>query len=618
MNKCRVIIFVFITLLISKASNGQEDERWYVVSIGGSPVGYLLEKNDANEDQNTFLIEMNISIGRLGSHVKMETRTIQTEIDGRLVGIDSEMYISNEMKIESVQVMDDHLIIESQGFKRTLPLKSMLTGPEKLEELVRQQIENDQGSIRYTTYSAELGMFFNGRIEFKGTEKVSINGMEFNAIIVEESIQELPYVKKKWLTKNGKLLKSAEPSPFGETEVVWTTKERALSALNNSVDLPEEQYQSSMAYANYRLSHPRELSSIKIMIAQKRPEFGFPHFSGEYQNIISESDEEIVIQINKPILGEMQYNQGNLDEYLAPNAFLDNSDELLIKKTKEVIGDETDDWEKVKLIVAWVRENMSFDAGIALANSREVIRDLRGTCISYAMLTSTMSKAAGIPARFLMGYVYVDGAWGGHAWSEVNINGQWIPIDAAVPNSTNIADAARFYMFRSSLKDGMGKANIAGMQLFGNIDVKILEYSIEGKTNSATGKPYFIKNETYMNPGLQFKMKQLQGFNFSDLDKFFPENTILKQSNGPSDIIVSHWTFGTVEDAEFIMNRILRQTENSEKPEPFKTERYGGIKIKGSEKTMAIIKVDSKTFYTLTATGPNHFDLSAKALEAIN
>lgn len=346
MNKVRLIIFVCISLFIYQGLSGQESDRWYMVSIGGYPVGYLLEKNDGDTTQNTSLTEMNISIGRLGSSVKMQTRTLQIEEEGKLISIKSEMHISNEKKIESVQVMDDHLLIESQGFKRILPLESKLTGPEKLAELVRQQTENDRESVHYTTYSAELGMYFNGRIDFTGTEKVKINGMEFNAIVVEESIQELPYVKKKWLTKEGILLKSTEPSPFGDMEVIWTNMENALHALNNSVDLPEEQYGSSMAYSNYRLSHPRKLSSIKIKITQRRPEFGFPDFSGEYQEIVSQTEEEIILLINKPGLTYGHYELTDFDEYLEPNTLLDNSDEMLLKKTKEVIGAETDDWEK--------------------------------------------------------------------------------------------------------------------------------------------------------------------------------------------------------------------------------------------------------------------------------
>jgi len=617
MNKIRLIILICITSFFSKGLYGQEIDRWYTVSIGGQPAGYLLEKNDGNESQYNSLTEMNISFGRLGSKVKMQTKTLHIEKEGELISINSELHFSNEKKIESVLVMDDHLIIESQGFKRNLPLETKLTGPEKLAELLRQEIKNDRQSIYFTTFSAELGMYLNGKIDFTGTEKVKVNGMEFNAIVAEESIQELPYVKKKWLTKEGILLKSTEPSPFGDMEVIWTNMENALLALNNNVDLPEDHYGSSMAYSNYRLSHPRELSSIKIKITQKRPEFGFPDFSSEYQTILSQTDEEIIIQIDKPKLSHGHYELTELDEYLEPNTFLDNSDEMLIEKTNEVIGSETDDWEKVKLILEWVRKNMQFDAGIAFADSREVIRDMKGTCVSYAILTSAMSKAAGIPARFLMGYVYVDGAWGGHAWSEVHINGQWIPIDAAVPNNTHVADVARFSMDRSSLKIGLGKANIAGMQLFGNIDVDILEYSINGETYTATKEPYILKNDIYTNHGLRFIMKKLTGFEFSDLDLFYPENTILKQNNGASEIVVAHWAYGSPEEAMDIKKILQKRTNNSKQSHQFKIERYEGVKISGTDQTIAILRDGSTSFFTLTITGPSHRELLENALGAI-
>ncbi len=618
MSRFRLIILFVILLFINQVLYGQENERWYVVSLGGNPVGYTLEKNEISGDEKKFLTEVNISIGRLGSSVAMKITTFQYESEGRLLGIDTEMNISNDHKTESMKVMDDHLIIESPEFNRQLPLDRELTGPNRLLEKLGHEIENNNESIQYTTYSGDLGMYLNGKIDFIGSEEIELNGQVFNAVVVEESFKELPIIRKKWLTKNGLLLKSTEPGPFGEMELALTDKENVLSALNNSVDLSEEQYGNSMAYANYRLSHPRNLTSAKIKITQRRPELGFPDFTGEYQKIISKSDTDLVLQIDKPELYLGQNKSENLDEYLEPNHLLDNSDALLISQTKEVIGEQTDDWEKAKLIIDWVANNMIFDAGIVLADSREVIRDLKGTCVSYAMLTATMCKAAGIPARYLMGYVYVDGAWGGHAWAEVNIKGQWIPIDAAVPNDTNIADAARFFMFRSSLMDGMGIANSAGLQLFGNIEVEMLAYAMDGKTKSTTDIPYFIKDKTYINPGLKFSMEKLQGFSFLDLDKFYPENIILKQSNELSEVLVNHWTYGTTIDAEGSIKRILQKSGNQENPLPINKGRFEGLKVTGPDKSIAILKVDTKSFFTLTTSGKEHADLLEKALEAIN
>ena len=50
-----------------------------------------------------------------------------------------------------------------------------------------------------------------------------------------------------------------------------------------------------------------------------------------------------------------------------------------------------------------------------------------------------------------MGFVYLNGIWGGHAWTEMLIDGNWIQMDAAVDNGPGAADAARFYFAESTL-----------------------------------------------------------------------------------------------------------------------------------------------------------------------
>ena len=611
------LITILCSSFLTIGLYGQTNDRWYKVLVAENPVGYVFEQHSSDGTRESLLVEMNISIGRLGKNVTMKTKTIQTEEKGKLVDIRAEMDLSNQIKSKSVKVRNDKLILTSQGMTKKIPLKDDLTGAIQLKKRIFEKIREGWDPITYTTYSAELGMFMNGTLEFIGKEKITLKNEQYSAVVVEENIRELPYKKKKWYGLQGNLLKSVEPSPFGEMKVQWTTKEEALSAFANSVDLPEQQYESSMAVSNHRLSNPREISSIKLRIIQNRPEFGFPDFSGEYQRVVSKSREEVVLQIEKPKVTPSAKKAIDLKPYLEPNAFLDNSDKVLIRKTKEVIDQSTNDWEKVQSIVDWVRGNMSFDAGIALANSRECIRDLKGTCVSYAMLTTTMSKAAGIPARFLMGYVYIDGAWGGHAWSEVYIDGKWIPIDAAIPNSSGIADAARFYMVRSSLQNGMSSANIAGMQLYGNIDVEIKDYRIGKESFTASAEPYVVTNDVYNNPGLKFRMDKIPGFTFIDLDRFYPDKTILSQVNGKSKIEVQHWTFGTENATERGKKKVINQVESLKMPTKSKVGKYDLSLGEGEKRSIALLEDNPNSYFSIIVTGPNHKKNLELAIQAI-
>ena len=62
----------------------------------------------------------------------------------------------------------------------------------------------------------------------------------------------------------------------------------------------------------------------------------------------------------------------------------------------------------------------------------EIIKQRRGDCSEHALLFTALARASGIPAREVLGLTYLnDGlqAFGWHAWCEVAVNGQWVPVD---------------------------------------------------------------------------------------------------------------------------------------------------------------------------------------------
>jgi hypothetical protein len=52
-----------------------------------------------------------------------------------------------------------------------------------------------------------------------------------------------------------------------------------------------------------------------------------------------------------------------------------------------------------------------------------------GDCTEYAALFTALCRANKIPARLEAGYAFDGKVWERHAWSEVWIRGQWIPVD---------------------------------------------------------------------------------------------------------------------------------------------------------------------------------------------
>jgi len=212
------------------------------------------------------------------------------------------------------------------------------------------------------------------------------------------------------------------------------------------------------------------------------------------------------------------------------NAYVQSDDPGLRRTATAVSGEETDVWKTALKLERWVAEVMHFDLGIALAPSTELFMNRRGTCLGYATLLAALTRAAGIPSRVAMGYVYAQGMFGGHAWTEILVDDAWIPLDSAIV-APGTADPARFSLMTSSLSGGAGSLTGGAAQaLFGQIDVRILEFAgPDGRPvivpQNAT--PYRADGGAYDNPWLGIAVTVPKGWKFTKLDAVWPDPAIL-------------------------------------------------------------------------------------------
>jgi len=216
-------------------------------------------------------------------------------------------------------------------------------------------------------------------------------------------------------------------------------------------------------------------------------------------------------------------------QYLEPNAIIQSDDAEIQRLSRELVGTESDTFRAALSLERWVAGNMNFDLGIVFAPATELIRDRRGTCVGYATLLATLARAAGIPSRIVMGYVYALGMFGGHAWAEVLIGERWVPVDAAVVNA-GAADATRISLVASSLAAGLAEISLgAAQQVFGQVGIEILGYETGGKAYpvSPGAGPYSITEDGYENPWLGIRLAKPAGFRFGKLDAVWPDRTVI-------------------------------------------------------------------------------------------
>jgi hypothetical protein len=603
-------------------ANAQKKDSWFIINLGEIPVGYYHESTDIVDNQILTEAQLSIKISRLGSIAKVESeQSFVEDTQGKLISISSNVLLSNDKSLTKAKIEPENVILtNSIGGKETsnnIPYTGDLFGYEgaRLKSLAGLKKEGD--SISYKTFIPEYGMVVICIREYLSKESIEVNGKLMESIKVRDSYTGLPTTRISWLDTEGNLLKSSEPNPFGQMILLKSDQKAAIASSNSTVELSEDQYRGTVAKSNVRLPQARNIESVTIRIKHKLPELGFPDFSGTYQTIINSGDDEVILKIARPTMdGSLEkLSAENKKLFITSTAFLNLEDTMVVKYAKEIVGNESDPWKKSILIRNWVNKNMKFNPGIVIAPSKEIIRNMEGTCVSFATITTTLCRAAGIPARFLMGYVYVDGMWGGHAWAEVNINDSWLPIDAAVVSPSGIADAARFYFARSAVSNGLGECMIGGSQLYSNIEVEILEYTLEGKTYKPKDKLYTFNDKIYSNPGLRISMRALNGFEFKDMDQVYPDNLLLalkNPSNGESVELYQEF-ISQLSDLDRVVK--LRLNDNKLESKIVETNINGcpALRIISDEKSLMAIS-NGLDVFVLIAKGPDSEDILNKAL----
>jgi hypothetical protein len=127
-----------------------------------------------------------------------------------------------------------------------------------------------------------------------------------------------------------------------------------------------------------------------------------------------------------------------------------------------------------------------------------------------------------------MGFVYAGGIWGGHAWIEVLIGHDWIPVDGAL-YSPGPADAARFSCYTSSVETN-SLGSIGGLaQLFSNVDISVQEYSVSGKRTVVPehAKACIVSGNSYRNPWLKLSLSKPAGYRFTGFNLVWPQATLV-------------------------------------------------------------------------------------------
>ena len=123
--------------------------------------------------------------------------------------------------------------------------------------------------------------------------------------------------------------------------------------------------------------------------------------------------------------------------YLTDAPYLSLTDPAIKSTSQQIVGAQTDSYSAVKLIHDWVYNHMTPKGSLGVPRSAsDVIANPVGVCRDYAVLYTSLARAAGIPTKVNAGLVGFKGKFYYHAWASSYVGGTvgWLPVDATMPS----------------------------------------------------------------------------------------------------------------------------------------------------------------------------------------
>jgi transglutaminase-like putative cysteine protease len=126
-------------------------------------------------------------------------------------------------------------------------------------------------------------------------------------------------------------------------------------------------------------------------------------------------------------------------------------------------------WEKAVRIHEWVHDHLAKRPVASLPSALAVLDAKEGDCNEHTVLAVALLRAAGVPARTVVGVVWSAdmGGFGYHAWPEVWL-GRWVWMDPTF--GQEIADATHI-----KLLDGGVERWPELAAFLGQLEIEVLE-----------------------------------------------------------------------------------------------------------------------------------------------
>jgi len=468
------------------------EQTWRALFIEGHKVGYSEQKNvhyqQGSQTRIRREVSEHLSLARFGQphEVHGDLWCVTTE-DGRLVEFTYEIPLGKDTSSEvHGWVEDGRLIVQTATGDRTR--RETFAVPEQLgglfapEHSLRQQ-PLQPGEERSLTMVQQPPFEQVGTVKLMAEEYGPTQLLSGTFKLLEVRCEaELSFggqlARTFWTDREGNILKEEfDLAPQLSIQAYRTTREVALAesspqafdiGLDLSIPLAEPLDDP----------HGARRAVYRVAMEDGDPSEHFPSGAGQEVAPLDEHTAQITVRGVRPSGDERESADdapGAADS--SASEFIDSDQPAVRDLAARVEPDEKDAWKLARALEQFVHRYVEEkDYSQAFSRASDVVRCRSGDCSEHAVLLAALCRSRDIPARVAMGLVYTRqvGGFAFHMWTEVWIDGQWIPLDAT--RARGGTGAGHLKLQHSSLAGPAAYTTILPvLQVVGRLKVELVE-----------------------------------------------------------------------------------------------------------------------------------------------
>ena len=452
-------------LFVSAAEGLTEaSQEWWGVYYQGEKIGFTSQTIEPNQDGYQLRDESLLRLNLLGTTQRASTRLAMTvDKEWVLKDFDFEL-LSNDVRFQSrgkVIPGELHLEIDSAGHtsKQIIALQQPPYLAAALKPLVAtQQLEPGKEHF-FTIFDPATLAHQIISVVIEAREHILVGDEKIPAIRLRQRFKGISVVS--WIDGNGLTLKEESPGGFALRQ---EAPPQAKSFADSGA-VPLDLIARASIAIGESISQPQSRSNLRLRLSGlKVVDFAL---DGERQKL---SDDVLRIeleQVSPSDTYKIPLKDRRFSSFLHPTAFLQSDHPSIRDHAVKILGAETDAHRAVLRLKNWVYKEIKKQPTISIPNALQVLQTRTGDCNEHTVLFNALARAVGIPARTVVGLVYLRDAFYYHAWSEVWL-GKWISLDSVLDQFPADVTHVKFV-------EGEIDRQLDLLQLIGTLKIEVLE-----------------------------------------------------------------------------------------------------------------------------------------------